>query len=105
MQCSFFVSMACSVGSKVLLCLGFLLVANCRCARVPKLKALDNWRKNTMLHHGQSDIGQLWHGKLIIAQNSLQGSPAPESSLDSDAGYQADMGMYSFRMRVEIYAR
>lgn len=89
---SVFGSMACSGASKVL-CLGLLLIAGYHCARLPKLKALDTFRQNLTLNHSRSD--RMWYGKLIILESS-QGSTDPESLLDSDTDYQADMGMNTF---------
>lgn len=88
-----FGSMACSGASKVL-CLGLLLIAGYHCARLPKLKALDTFRQNLPLNHSRSD--RMWYGKLIILESSQQGSTDPESLLESDMDYQADMGMNTF---------
>lgn len=92
MLLSVFGSMACSGASKVL-CLGLLLIAGYHCARLPKLKALDTFRQNLTLNHSRSD--RMWYGKLLILESS-QGSTDPESLLDSDTDYQADMGMNMF---------
>lgn len=89
MHCSVVVSMACCVASKILY-LGLILFVGHHCARLPKLKALDKVRQNLTLSHRGSD--HPWHGKLVILENSLQGSTDPETLLDSDTDYQADMG-------------
>lgn len=82
--------MACC-GATKFLHLGLILLVGHHCARLPKLKALDEAKQNLTLNHNRSD--RPGFGKLIILENSLQGSTDPETLLDSDADYQADMGM------------
>ncbi|XP_049889308.1 uncharacterized protein LOC126383006 [Epinephelus moara] len=93
--------MACgeSGGSKILLCLGILVVASsfCHCTRLTRLKALDRLRGNSTLSKDQAEGGDLRHGRLLIGQNSLQadelkGTKATENVLDVDTDYQEDMG-------------
>lgn len=87
---SVFGSMAC-FGASNILYLGFFLVVGYHCARLPKLKALDNFKPNLTLNHSEPDWP--WHGKFIILESSLQGSTDPKTLLESDTDYQADMGM------------
>lgn len=98
MRCFSFIPMACSGGSKILLCLGFFLITSCHCIQLPKLKAFDKLRVNLTLNHSQAKSHELHHGRLIIGQNSSQatkfrGSKAIKNLLEVDADYQADMGM------------
>lgn len=88
--------MAWSGGGKVLLCL--FLIASYDCARLTKLKALDERTLNLTQSHSQSKGNEVSHGRLIIGQNSfravqLKGSKAAKNLLDVAADYQADMGM------------
>lgn len=92
--------MACreSRDSKVLLCLGFLVVASsfCHCTSLTKLKALDKLRGNSTLSRGQAKGSDLRHGRLFIGRNSLQDETlqgTTENLLDVDTDYQEDMGM------------
>lgn len=94
--------MACreSGDSKVLLCLGLVLVASsfCHCTTLTQLKALDTLRGNSTLSQGQAGGSELHHGRLLIGPNllllqtaKLKGTKASEVDVDTD--YQADMGM------------
>lgn len=97
-QYFFFDPMAWRGGGNFLLCVGLFLIASYECARLTKLKALDEKKINLTLSHSQSKGNGVSHGKLIIGQNSvrvvqLKGSKAAKNLLDVAADYQADMGM------------
>ncbi|XP_063742890.1 adhesive plaque matrix protein-like [Eleginops maclovinus] len=78
--------------SKILLCLGLLLVAGSfsHCARLTKLKALDKLRGNSTTSSGQAKVSEQHHGRLLIGLFSREG--VTKNLLDVDADYQDDMG-------------
>lgn len=85
--------------SRILLCLGLLLVATslCLCASLTRLKALDHFRQSSTLSQGQTEASHLRHGKLLIGQAALGlaklQTKTTKNPLDVDSDYQSDMGM------------
>ncbi|XP_035993812.1 uncharacterized protein LOC105925180 isoform X3 [Fundulus heteroclitus] len=93
--------MACrqTKGSAILAYLGLLVFVTspCRCAKLTRLKALDESRESPVHTKSRPDRGPLHNGRLLIMQNSLKdaklnGTNATEPVYDVEADYQADMG-------------
>ncbi|XP_014885851.1 uncharacterized protein LOC106946189 isoform X1 [Poecilia latipinna] len=91
--------MACreSRGNEILAHLGLLvfLMSLCNCARLTRLKALDESRGTSVHTKKQPERSHLHHGRLLIGQSSLKdsklnGTNSTQAALD-EADYQADM--------------
>ncbi|XP_008431485.2 uncharacterized protein LOC103479053 [Poecilia reticulata] len=100
--------MACreSRGSEILAHLGLLvfLMSLCNCAKLTRLKALDESRGTSVHTKKQPERSHLHHGRLLIGQSSLKdsklnGTNSTEATLD-EADYQADMS-WQTRQRME----
>ncbi|XP_034411727.1 protein piccolo-like [Cyclopterus lumpus] len=79
-----------SRGREIVVCFTLLVVARsfCHCARLTKLKAMDELRGNSTLDKGQSEGINVHHGRLLIGQTPK----ATKNLLDVDADHQKDMG-------------
>lgn len=95
-----FPSMACreSRRGEIVAHLGLLvfLMSLCNCAKLTRLKALDESRGTSVHTKKQPERSHLLHGRLLIGQSSLKdsklnGTDSTEAALD-EADYQADMG-------------
>ncbi|XP_027876341.1 uncharacterized protein LOC114146474 isoform X1 [Xiphophorus couchianus] len=92
--------MACreSRGGEIVANLGLLvfLMSLCNCAKLTRLKTLDESRGTSVHTKKQPERSHLLHGRLLIGQSSLKdsklnGTDSTEAALD-EADYQADMG-------------